>query len=100
MTDSPKVNADFPWDSDATAKFQEMLRRMPVFARPMAERPVARKAEQLAVAGGQSAVSVRYLIDAFFEVTPFGFHGPMMTDMEAVGLDYRSFGHPRDYTRG
>lgn len=98
MNTTPESQTEVPWEEDAAAKFQEMLKKMPIFARPMAERPVARKAEELTVADGQSAVTVRYLIDAFFEVTPFGFHGPMMTDMEAVGLDYRSCGHPRDYT--
>ena len=94
VSQSPLVN----WDEGAQQKFQAMLGRMPVFARPMAEKPVARKAEELTAADGAASVTERYLIDAFFEITPFGFHGPMMTDMEAVGLDYRSFGYPRDYS--
>ena len=99
MTPTADNTSEIAWDPVAADKFQQMLTRMPIFARPMAEKPVARKAEELAVAEGGRAVGEGHLIDAFFEVTPFGFHGPMMTDMEAVGLDYQSFGHPKDYTK-
>lgn len=99
MTQPVDKSPGMPWDPGAAEKFRQMLARMPVFARPMAEKPVARKAEALAATAGEAAVGEQHLVDAFFEITPFGFHGPMMTDMEQVGLDYRQFGHPRDYTK-
>ena len=40
-------------------------------------------------------VTEKNLIDAFFKETPFGFHGPMKTDMESVGIDYTKYGHPK-----
>lgn len=87
------------WDDGAISKFRQMLDRMPIFARPMAEKPVSRKAEEMARQANELQVTDQHLIAAFFEVTPFGFHGPMMTDMEAVGLDYRKYGYPLDYSK-
>lgn len=96
MTDQ---SGSVAWEEQAADKFRQMLKRMPIFARPMAEKPVARKAEEMAQVAQSQSVSEEHLIEAFFEVTPFGFHGPMMADMEAVGLNYGQYGHPRDYTQ-
>lgn len=98
MKDSIPQDKSISWAAEAQAKFRQMLERMPIFARPMAEKPVARKAEELAGQTQGQLVTEEILIDAFFEITPFGFHGPLMSDMEAVELDYKGCGHPKDYS--
>ena len=88
------------WDEETQAKFRQVLDKMPVFVRSMAEKAVGTKAEANAASAGNAHVTEKDLIDAFFSETPFGFHGPMMTDLEAVGLDYKKYGHPIDHTGG
>ena len=41
----------------------------------------------------RSEVSLKDVIDAFFMETPFGFHGPMKMDMDALGIDYEKYGY-------
>jgi len=57
-------------------------------------RPVL-KAEAIVTREGRSQVTEKDLVDAFFAETPFGFHGPMKTDMDALGIDYTQYGHAR-----
>ena len=61
----------------------------------MAQEKVSKKAEAIVVKDGRGQVTEKDLVDAFFAETPFGFHGPMKTDMEALGIDYTKYGHAR-----
>jgi hypothetical protein len=81
------------WEKDAEEKFKQLLAKIPVFLREIAEKKVSQKAESLAQASGRSEVSEKDMVDAFFAETPFGFHGPMKCDMEALGVDYTKYGH-------
>jgi len=33
------------------------------------------------------------MVDAFFIQTPFAFHGPMKSDMEAFSINYQKYDH-------
>lgn len=99
MENSSDPNRRIEWEDETMVKFEKMLHKMPFFARPMVEIPVAKKAKEMARKSNRPKVTEKDLVDAFFEVTPFGFHGPMMTDMETVGIDYKKYGHPIDYTK-
>lgn len=81
------------WDKSTEEKFQQMIEKVPVFLRDMAKEKVTEKAEALASKENRSEMIEKDLVDAFFEATPFGFHGPMKTDMEAIGIDYTHYGH-------
>lgn len=81
------------WEKDTEAKFSQMVEKVPVFLRGLAQEKVGKKAEGLAQAAGREEVTEKDLVDAFFAETPFGFHGPMKTDMEALGIDYAQYGH-------
>ena len=70
-----------------------MIEKIPVFMRPIALDKVSKKAESLALENGKDHVSEKDMIDAFFQATPFGFHGPMKADMESLGIDYIKYGH-------
>ena len=66
-----------------------------IFLRDIAKEKVSKTAEGLAEKENRSEMTEKDLVDAFFVETPFGFHGPMKTDMEAIGIDYTQYGHKR-----
>jgi hypothetical protein len=81
------------WEMDARENFEAVLNKIPVFLRDIARKKVSEKAQQFACGQHRSEVSLKDVVDAFFAETPFGFHGPMKTDMEALGIDYKKYGH-------
>ena len=83
------------WEKTTEEKFNQLLEKIPVFLRGMAREKVSKKAEGIAAQEGRAQVTEKDLVDAFFTETPFGFHGPMKTDMEALGIDYAKYGHAR-----
>lgn len=83
------------WDPDTQKKFYQVIEKIPVFLRGIAQEKVAKKAEGLAGRDGRSHVTEKDLVDAFFAETPFGFHGPMKSDMEAAGVDYMKYGYEK-----
>ena len=83
------------WEKSAEIKFKQMIEKVPHFLRGIAEEKVSKKAETLAQKDNRNEITEKDLIDAFFAETPFGFHGPMKTDMEALGLDYTKYGYDK-----
>lgn len=83
------------WEETTKEKFNQLLEKVPVFLRGMAREKVSKKAEGIVVQEGRPQVTEKDLVDAFFTETPFGFHGPMKIDMEALGIDYTRYGHAR-----
>ena len=83
------------WEKDTQEKFKQMIEKIPIFLRGIAENKVSQKAENLAKKEGRSQVSEKDMIDAFFLETPFGFHGPMKLDMESLHIDYTKYGYKR-----
>ena len=81
------------WNKETEKKFNQMIEKVPVFLRDMAREKIAQKALVLATEERRGEISEKDLVSAFFEVTPFGFHGPMKTDMEALGIDYTQYGY-------
>ena len=81
------------WEQEAQDKFRKLLDKVPVFMRGIAEEKVSKKAESLAREDNRNRVSEKDMVEAFFAETPFGFHGLMKSDMDAVGVDYRNFGY-------
>ena len=81
------------WDNKAGEDFEAVLAKIPVFLRDMARKKVSQKAEKNASKENRLSVSQKDVVDAFFTETPFGFHGPMKTDMEALGIDYKKYGY-------
>jgi len=83
------------WEKDAEEKFNQMIKRVPGPMQQLAKDTVVKKAEALVTKDSRKKVTEKDMVDAFFEATPFGFHGPMKTDMEAIGIDYEQYGHER-----
>jgi hypothetical protein len=83
------------WDKVAQENFEAILTKIPVFLRSTAAKKVSQKAENLAGKENRLEVSQKDVVDAFFIATPFGFHGPMKVDMEALGIDYQKYGYSK-----
>jgi hypothetical protein len=83
------------WEKDTEQKFHLMIEKVPVFLRDIAREKVSQKAALYAQGERRPEINEKDLVNAFFDVTPFGFHGPMKTDMETIGIDYTQYGHQR-----
>ena len=84
---------DITWDKTTEKKFQDMIAKIPIFLRGIAQDKVAKRAESIVRKDNRSEVSEKDMVDAFFAETPFGFHGPMKCDMEDLGIDYMKYGY-------
>ena len=83
------------WNKIAEEKFSQLIDKVPVFLRDFAKDKVSKRAQEFAQKENRAEVTEKDLVDAFFKETPFGFHGPMKTDMEAVGIDYKKYGYEK-----
>lgn len=83
------------WQKSTQDKFDQMIEKIPVFLRGVAKEKVAKRAENFAGQGNRHEVNDKDMVDAFFKETPFGFHGPLKTDMEDLGIDYTQYGHEK-----
>ena len=91
MTEQDKIS----WDKAAQEKFNQLIEKIPVFLREMARDKVSKRVENIVRKENRSEVFEKDMVDAFFAETPFGFHGPMKTDMETLGIDYTKYGHKK-----
>ena len=83
------------WSEPTRKKFDQIISGIPDMIRGIAETRVSKKAENIVRAENRTEVTEKDMVDAFFAETPFGFHGPMKTDMEKAGVDYIKYGHPK-----
>lgn len=83
------------WDKLARENFEQILAKVPVFLRSTAQKKVSQKAENNARSENRGEITQKDVVDAFFMATPFGFHGPMKMDMEALGIDYKKYGYEK-----
>ena len=83
------------WEKGSDATFKQLIERVPVFLRDMACDKVSKRIESTLQKENRSEASEKDLVDAFFTETPFGFHGPLKTDMEAIGIDYKKYGYDK-----
>ena len=82
-----------PWDKTTEEKFKQMTAKIPVFLRGIAQDKVSKRAESLVQKDNRIEVTEKDMVDAFFLETPFGFHGPMKTDMESLGINSTKYGY-------
>ena len=81
------------WPQDIQEKFEKLIAKIPLVLRGFAKDKVSKRAKSLVVKDHRIEVTEKDLVDAFFAETPFGFQGPLKTDMEEIGVDYRKYGH-------
>lgn len=83
------------WDNATQEKFKVLIGKMPVFMRPLAEKAIIQKAENLVRQDNRSEITEKDMVDAFFAETPFGFQGLMKNDLSSVGIDYMKYGYEK-----
>ena len=81
------------WDTHTQEKFNQMIEKIPIFMRGIAQDKVSKSAEGIAAQNQRLLVCEKDMVDAFFKETPFGFHGPMKNDMKDLGIDYIKYGY-------
>ena len=83
------------WNKPTEEKFKQLIARVPVFLRDIAKEKISKRAESIVSKENRQEITEKDMVDAFFAETPFGFHGPMKTDMEALGVDYTKYGYDK-----
>ncbi|MDO8579933.1 MAG: DUF2621 family protein [Candidatus Omnitrophota bacterium] len=86
---------DINWNKDAETKFNQLIEKIPVFLRDVAAEKVSKSAQGFAQQENRMEMTEKDLVDALFKETPFGFHGPLKTDMQVVGIDYTKYGYEK-----
>jgi len=81
------------WDQQAKNDFEAILSKIPNLLRSTAEKKVSQWVEKKVRSENRLAILPKDVVDGFFAVTPFGFHGPMKIDMETLGIDYKNYGY-------
>ncbi|HAJ57616.1 MAG TPA: hypothetical protein DCL35_07610 [Candidatus Omnitrophica bacterium] len=83
------------WDNGTQEKFKQLVAKMPVFMRPIAERALIDRAENIVKKDNRSEITEKDMVDAFFIETPFGFQGMMKNDLNSVGIDFTKYGYQK-----
>lgn len=86
---------DINWDENTQQQFEQLITKIPIFLRSIAKEKVSKRAETIVNEDNRTMIVEKDMVDAFFIETPFGFHGPLKTDMEAIHVDYTKYGHPK-----
>jgi len=83
------------WNEQTKKQFEQLIAKIPVFLRSMAKEKVSKRAESIVRDDNRTMICEKDMVNAFFIETPFGFHGPLKTDMEEIHIDYTKYGHPQ-----
>jgi len=86
---------EISWDKNTQIQFEQLVAKIPVFLRSTAKEKVSKRAESIVRDDNRTVIGEKDMVDAFFIETPFGFHGPLKTDMEEIQIDYTKYGHPQ-----
>lgn len=89
------IMENIKWEKETEEKFNKIIGGIPDMIRGIAETRVSKKAENIVRSENRIEITEKDMVDAFFAETPFGFHGPMKTDMEKLGIDYTKYGHKK-----
>lgn len=86
---------EIKWDEQTQKQFELLIEKIPIFLRNTAREKVSKKAKNIVRDDNRMMICEKDMVDAFFSETPFGFHGPLKTDMEEIQIDYTQYGHPQ-----
>jgi len=83
------------WSDTTYEKFQKLIAKVPKSLQDIAQDKVLQKVQFIVQSDNRSVVSEKDLVSALFEVTPFGFHGPLKCDMDELHIDYTQYGYSK-----
>lgn len=81
------------WHKETKEKFDQLMLKIPVFMRKIAQEKISQAAQDFAKKDNRSEIIEKDLVDAFFKETPFAFYGPMKADLQNAGIDYTRYGY-------
>lgn len=84
------------WQPQTQEKFRQVISRLPIFHRRIAESAVNRKAEENASLRNVSQVEEQDVIAAFFSDVPPPFYSMMIRLLDEAGFDYKKYGFPKN----
>ncbi len=87
------AQTDLQWEPTALDKYNQMLKRIPIFHREIARQVVCKKAEMNAKERGASQIEEGDLVGAFLSEVPKAFYSLMIRIMDEVNLDYKKYEH-------
>ena len=77
------------WDTEAKRKYEEMIRKIPLFHREIAKQVVDKQAVINAQERGASQVEESDVVRAFLSEVPNTFFSLMIRLFEEVGFEYK-----------
>ncbi|MGE5197522.1 MAG: hypothetical protein ACM3IL_03340 [Deltaproteobacteria bacterium] len=83
------------WEPGTQEKFQQVIAKMPVFHRRIAEEAVSLKAQENARLRNSLLIEEQDVIGAFFSDVPTPFYSMMVRLLEQSGMDYKKYGFPK-----
>lgn len=84
------------WELNTQTKFKDVISKLPIFHRHIAESAVSRKAEETAKSRDALQVEEQDVIAAFFSDVPSPFYSMMVRLLEQTGFDYKKYGFPKN----
>lgn len=79
------------WGQDVKAKFDLAISKMPAFHRPIAEKMISAKAQDLAQKRGADQIQEEDVAKAFFADCPTPFKDLMKKVLDEAGVDYKKY---------
>jgi hypothetical protein len=79
------------WNPDVEKKFNEIVSKMPLFHRRIAESLVKERAELIAQENSRPEVSEAELVQAFFQEVPPAFKEMMKKLLAEMGIEYQKY---------
>jgi hypothetical protein len=91
--DMTHTQTELQWEPTALEKYNQMLKRIPIFHREIARQVVCKKAEMNAKERGAAQIEESDLANAFLSEVPKAFYSLMIRIMDEVNLDYTKYEH-------
>jgi len=79
------------WEPTALKKYEDMIQRIPLFHREIAQQVVDKKAEENARGRNSKLVEEEDILRAFFSEIPQALYSMMVRLMDTVGFDYKKY---------
>ena len=79
------------WEKNAREKYDNMIKKIPLFHREIAREVVEKKAVQNAHDRGSAVVEEGDILRAFLSEVPKAFYSLMIRLFDEVGFDYRKY---------
>lgn len=81
------------WEKLTEKNFNLLIQKVPGPMQEFVRSTILNEAESFAKKNNHEEITEKDMVDAFFKLTPFGFHGPMKADMDILKINYAQYGY-------